>query len=143
LSRRAKIKKRPKDIVDQVQTNLSSKIEQSGCKINMLFKDYSISARKSPLEMLFQNLISNAIKYKRHNVSLVIDINYDEGTHVISIKDNGVGIPSEMHRKIFKPFFKIPNENVISTGIGLATCKKIAESFGGKIWLESEVGKGR
>jgi len=92
---------------------------------------------------LFQNFISNAIKYKRNGVKPVVEIDIEKkGKEIISVSDNGIGIPKEMQQKIFDPFFQIPNKQAVGSGIGLATCKKIVESFGGEIWLESIVGKG-
>jgi len=72
----------------------------------------------------------------------VVVIENDQTNNVFSFKDNGIGISQEMSKKVFKPFFRIPNAKVIGTGIGLATCKRIVESFGGEIWLESEMGEG-
>lgn len=130
------------DVIEQVKINLSKCLERSNGKIILKNMDTSILAKKTLIEILFQNLISNAIKYKNENISPLIKINYNKVDRVFSIQDNGIGIEPKMQKKIFKPFFTIPNKKVVGTGIGLATCKRIIESFGGKIWLESEVGKG-
>lgn len=130
------------DVIEQVKINLSKCLERSNGKIILKNMDTSILAKKTLIEILFQNLISNAIKYKNENISPLIKINYNKVDQVFSIQDNGIGIEPKMHGKIFKPFFTVPNKKVVGTGIGLATCKRIIESLGGKIWLESEVGKG-
>ncbi|WP_459209470.1 PAS domain-containing sensor histidine kinase [Aquimarina rhabdastrellae] len=91
---------------------------------------------------LFQNLISNAIKFIDKNIG-IIQIDYeDHGTyHTFSVKDNGIGIDKKYHQKIFKMFQSLQT-NAESTGIGLAIVKKIVQYYNGDIWLESTVGKG-
>ncbi len=93
------------------------------------------------LSQLFQNLISNAIKYRKEDVTLEIEIDF-QGTDqywLIRVKDNGTGIEESKLTEIFKPFVKYGNKG---TGIGLATCMKIAEKHGGKIEVESVPGEG-
>lgn len=131
------------DILRQVKINLYKDIENSNCTIQILNGDFAFFARRTPLEILFQNFISNAIKYKRKGVNPIVKINITKNTkEIISISDNGIGIPKEMQKKIFDPFFQIPNKNKVGNGIGLATCKKIVESLGGEIWLQSTLNKG-
>lgn len=94
---------------------------------------------------LFQNLLSNGIKYCREDTPPVIDIHYrQEGKfHHFTIADNGVGIAREFYDRIFLLFKTLKNKSISnSSGIGLATCKKIVEQMGGKIWLESIEGQG-
>jgi len=104
----------------------------------------TLYGEKIKLHEIFQNLISNAIKYNRPENG-VIKINYlNLGTqYQFNIEDTGIGIKEEHYEKIFKLFqtlqSKDTNEN---TGIGLTIVKKLVEEAGGKIWLESEVGKG-
>lgn len=131
------------DIIKQVKINLYKDIEDSNCTIQIANKEFAFFSRRTPLEILFQNFISNAIKYRRKGVDLVVKIDITKNTRkVISVSDNGIGIPKEMQQKIFDPFFQIPNKKTVGCGIGLATCKRIIESFEGKIWLESIVNKG-
>lgn len=105
----------------------------------------TIKASKVEIQQLFQNLISNAIKYRSENYSPVIEIaaeKRDKG-YKFSVKDNGIGIDSAYKDKIFVIFQRLHNQNEYSgTGIGLATCKRIVELNGGTIWVESEPGKG-
>jgi len=131
------------DIVNQVKINLYKDIENSSCTIQVLSKDVSFIGRRTPLKILFQNLISNAIKYKKKGVEPVVKINITKDTKkIISVSDNGIGVPKKLQKKIFDPFFQIPNKKIVGSGIGLATCKRIVESFGGRIWIESIVNKG-
>lgn len=102
----------------------------------------TITADKTQIHQLFQNLISNAVVNIEQEKGLVEIRSVDRKTHwEFSIKDNGVGIPKEYHEKIFKIFQSIGNEER-STGIGLSIVKKIIDLHEGKIWLESEVGCG-
>ena len=107
-------------------------------KVNILNTLPTIKGHKTKLQQVFQNLISNAIKFLDKEVG-VIDINVEElNTHYkFSIKDNGIGIDKKFHDKIFKIFHAL-NKNKDSTGIGLSIVKKIIELHEGDIWLESE-----
>jgi len=93
-------------------------------------------------KQLFQNLIGNAIKYNdKENVLIEIGSTEDEKEFSFYIKDNGIGIADIYQKKIFDMFSKLEN-NDSSPGIGLSIVKKIIEFYKGKIWLESQEGKG-
>jgi len=97
------------------------------------------------IQYLFQNLISNAIKFRKKEDDPVVNISaQDLGKDwLFAIRDNGIGIEEKYHERIFTIFQKLhTNSEYAGTGIGLAHCKKIAELHRGKIWLESEEGKG-
>lgn len=99
----------------------------------------------SRLTSLFQNLISNAIKFKRPEANPIIIIKAeDKGKDwLFSISDNGIGIEKIYYDKIFMLFQRLHARSEFEgTGIGLAHCKKIVDLRGGKIWIESELGKG-
>lgn len=104
-----------------------------------------INAYPTPLRQVFQNLISNALKYSRKNIPVSIDISANElDDHwQFAVADNGIGIAEEYYEKIFIIFQRLHNKNEYSgTGMGLAITRKIVESLGGKIWIISEEGKG-
>jgi len=107
-------------------------------KVNILNTLPTIKGHKTKLQQVFQNLISNAIKFLDKEVG-IIDINVEElNTHYkFSVKDNGIGIDKKFHDKIFKIFHAL-NKSKDSTGIGLSIVKKIIELHEGDIWLESE-----
>lgn len=104
----------------------------------------TIKANKTQILQLFQNLIGNAIKYRKDEPP-VIDISVEEekSFYKFKIADNGIGIQPKFYHKIFVIFQRLHNrEEYSGTGIGLAICKKIVEKHGGKIWVTSEPGQG-
>jgi PAS domain S-box-containing protein len=103
-----------------------------------------IKYERTRIIQVFQNLISNAVKYMDKPEGLVkIDFNDEGGWWVFSISDNGPGIDEKYFDKIFQIFQSVSQqEGFESTGIGLTVTKKIIELYGGKIWLESNPGQG-
>lgn len=100
---------------------------------------------KTFIEHIFQNLISNAIKYASDSKCLEIKINYkDDGDYWhFSVSDNGIGISKEYFDKIFVIFQRLhATDEYDGTGIGLSITKKLIESLGGRIWVESELNQG-
>lgn len=100
---------------------------------------------EAPIRQVFQNLISNSLKYQLEGTAPQIQISCeDKGKYwQFSVADNGIGISKEYHDKIFVIFQRLHNkEDYAGTGMGLAITKKIIENLGGKIWLESEETKG-
>jgi light-regulated signal transduction histidine kinase (bacteriophytochrome) len=104
----------------------------------------SLVGDKYQLLQVFQNLISNAIKFRGVDPPLVHISSRPDSKHwVFSIRDNGIGIDPKDFERIFIIFQRLhAKDEYDGTGIGLTICKKIIEQYGGKIWVESEVGKG-
>jgi PAS domain S-box-containing protein len=105
----------------------------------------TIITHKTPIRQLFQNIIGNSLKYHRSGVPPIIEIKcHDKNEYwEFSISDNGIGIESDYHEKIFVIFQRLHNKDEYSgTGIGLAICRKIIESLGGKIWITSVLNEG-
>jgi PAS domain S-box-containing protein len=103
-----------------------------------------IKAIKTQVEQLFQNLVGNALKYRGTEAPVISVGCSEEGSRwKFYVKDNGIGIDKKFYDKVFIIFQRLHGKNEYSgTGIGLAICKKIVEKHGGKIWIESEMGKG-
>jgi signal transduction histidine kinase len=103
-----------------------------------------VTGDASQLEQVFQNLISNAIKFKGEaKQEIFIDAQQRDSDWVFSVRDNGPGIEPQYFERIFVMFQRLHTRaEYAGTGIGLAICKKIVERHGGTIWVESESGKG-
>jgi signal transduction histidine kinase len=96
------------------------------------------------LVQLFQNLIANGLKFRRDEAPEVkVEARRQGAAWVFAFQDNGIGIPAEERDKLFQPFQRLASgQRFRGTGLGLATCRRIVEYHGGRIWVESEVGKG-
>ncbi len=103
-----------------------------------------IMANRIPIGQIFQNLIGNAIKFMDKSEGLVrVGCAQKEQLWKFSVSDNGPGIDTQYHDRIFKIFqTMVPRDDNESTGIGLTLVKKIVELYGGSVWVESEIGKG-
>lgn len=104
-----------------------------------------IKAPSMLLVQLFQNLLSNSLKFRKKDQPPVVEIEHVErqGYHHFYFKDNGIGIPADQKDRVFNIFERLHGRHEYEgSGIGLATCKKIVESLGGEIWVESELGVG-
>jgi PAS domain S-box-containing protein len=130
-------------VLDQVLANLKVSIEESGAVIThdplpMVMVD------ESQMAQLLQNLINNAIKFRGEASPRVhISAEQKEKEWVFSVRDNGIGIDPQYHERIFIIFQRLHDRGEYpGTGMGLAICNKIVERHGGKIWVESEPGKG-
>jgi signal transduction histidine kinase len=106
--------------------------------INILSKLPKVKGDTTKFQQLFQNLISNAIKFNRGKKGIVeIDYIEKKSFHQFSVKDNGIGIAKKYHKQIFKIFESL-NKSKDSSGIGLSIVKKIVDLYEGNIWLESK-----
>lgn len=96
------------------------------------------------LAALFQNLIGNAVKFRGDHPPRVTITAQPAGTEwVFAVRDNGLGIKPEFHERVFELFKRLqPQDRYPGTGIGLAICKRIVERYGGRIWVESQIGQG-
>lgn len=104
-----------------------------------------IEGANSEMMQLFQNLIANSIKFRKPTVvpEIIITATDEGDNYLISLNDNGIGIKKEFQERVFAIFERAhARHEYEGSGIGLATCKKIVESSGGKIWLRSNEGEG-
>lgn len=130
-------------LVNNVLKDLGLSIEESNAKI-IVKKLPTIKCYPVELGLLFQNLISNALKFRKDNTPLKIDVSVEKNEgYTFSIKDNGIGFDPKFSDEIFKVFRRLNFKNEYpGTGIGLAHCKKIVELHNGTIWATSEPNKG-
>jgi signal transduction histidine kinase len=133
-----------KDIVGIARTNLKVVIEETNTNI-LCGEMPEVKAVPSFLVQLFQNLFSNAIKFRHPDSRPVILVNSEEREMewIFSVQDNGIGIADEHKERIFVIFQRLHTRaKYEGTGIGLAICQKIVAQLGGKIWVESQPGLG-
>lgn len=134
-----------KDLLNEVTTDMEALITEAGASVTVVNLPV-LPGSRTEMKLLFQNLINNAIKYRKPGVPPRVAVNavkQENGMWVFSVADNGIGIEPEFHEKIFVIFQRLHNQNEYSgTGIGLATCKKIVELNGGSIWVQSKPGEG-
>ena len=132
------------DILKNVLADIEISIKESNAKITYPTLPV-LQGNEIELKRLFQNLISNAIKFRQQNIPTEIIISFEEKNYeyLFSIKDNGIGIEENYFHKLFIIFQRLhPVSEYPGTGIGLATCKKIVSLHNGKIWVESKIGVG-
>ncbi|WP_411099973.1 sensor histidine kinase [Streptomyces sp. x-45] len=136
--------------LDKALANLSTAIEDAGARIERPAKLPEITGDPTLIVMLWQNLIGNAVKFRRPDHPAEIRITCDEapdGTEgpgwQLCVSDNGIGIPEEFAEKVFVIFQRLHGRDAYSgTGIGLALCKKITEHHGGRIWIDTGYTRG-
>lgn len=131
--------------IDIVLSNLSEPIKETGAELIIDDGMPRIHANPVRFTRLMQNLIGNAIKYRKQDQIPQIHISIEENSNEwrFSVADNGIGIKKEYLEQIFVIFKRLHGKNEYTgTGIGLAICKKIVEGFDGQIWAESDPGKG-
>jgi PAS domain S-box-containing protein len=133
-------------ILNQIIMGLNASIKESGAEIIVGKLPYVVG-NKGQLQRVFQNLISNAIRFRKCEEPLKIHISAykseDEKEYVFSVSDNGIGIEPQYMERIFIIFQRLHTRDVYNgTGIGLSIVKKIIERHGGHIWVESEYGEG-
>jgi PAS domain S-box-containing protein len=129
-------------VVKAATWNLQAMIQESGATIECDPLP-SINSLELPLVQLFQNLISNAIKYRSADPPVIrIAAREEENCWVVSVQDNGIGIDPKYFDYIFGVFRRLHGSQKSGTGIGLAICRAAVERMGGRIWVESALGSG-
>jgi len=130
-------------VLAEVLMNLRPLIEENQALVTQDLLPV-IPAIHSQIGQVLQNLISNAIKFRRQDPPEIhVSAQHQEGAWIISVRDNGIGIEPQYFEKIFMIFKRLHSrEKYSGTGIGLAICKRIVERHHGRIWVESEYHKG-
>ncbi|WP_028374805.1 chemotaxis protein CheB [Leeuwenhoekiella sp. MAR_2009_132] len=132
------------ELLEVVKYDLNKSIREAEASVSV-GKMPKVMAYETELRLLFQNLISNALKYRKKDSKPVIRISTfaDDEYQTFTISDNGIGIPEDDLEGIFKIFGRVPTEEKYEgTGVGLAHCKKIVKLHDGHIWVDSQFGEG-
>lgn len=132
------------DVIEVCKSNLKLLIEETK---SIVYAEHLPVVRsvQSLLVQLFQNLISNAIKFRKTDLRpvIIITAQEEEFEYIFQIKDNGIGIDPEHHERIFVIFQRLHTRTKYEgTGIGLAICYKIVQQLGGRIWVDSQLNDG-
>jgi len=132
-----------RDCAERARGILSERVDSTGARIE--FDELPVvQGDRTLLEQLYQNLISNAIKFRGTQPPRIrLTAESADGKQVFGVQDNGIGIKPEYAKQIFVPFKRLHGQaEYEGTGIGLAICAKIVQHHGGTIWVESEPGRG-
>jgi two-component system CheB/CheR fusion protein len=133
------------EVMGYVLSDLDDRIEKEKGTVTVQPGLPTVMADETHMRQLFQNLISNALKFHAPDKAPVVEISAtkDEDECIITVKDNGIGIEEKYSKKIFAVFQRLNSKTSYEgTGIGLAVCKKIVERYGGTIVVESQLGSG-
>jgi len=131
------------EVLENALNNLRLALDGSGAVVKYDSLP-TVSGDSVQLVQVFQNLIGNAIKFRREQPPRVeVSVSKNEEEYIFSVRDNGIGIEPQYHERIFLIFQRLHSRaEYPGTGIGLAICKRVVERHGGRMWVESEPGKG-
>lgn len=137
-------KTQPKQIIDYAISAIQFQASQKQILFEINYSENmpAINADKEKTAWVLLNLLSNAVRYSSEKSKIVIQAIEQNDTVTFSVQDFGKGIDSKYKNKIFDRYFQVPESTKTGTGLGLAISKEFIEAQGGKIWLESEPGKG-
>jgi light-regulated signal transduction histidine kinase (bacteriophytochrome)/HAMP domain-containing protein len=132
------------DLADEVLADSRYSLDEKGGEVTTSFATATITADVTRLKQVLKNLVSNAIKYgDKTSPKIRLSCEEQNGVLLFSVADNGEGIDPRYQEKIFGVFQRLEGRNdAEGTGVGLAICRKIVQSWGGRIWVESELGTG-
>ena len=135
----------PKSLITSAADRMKMQAERAGLKLSVKCEDdlQNVRADKSRLEQVLVNLIHNAVKFTKPGGDIVLEAGLVSGGVRFAVRDSGVGIPAESLSRIFERFYRVDVSRTGSgTGLGLSISKHIVEAHGGKIWAESDEGRG-
>ena len=129
--------------LEEALTNLSAEIASCGARVTGANLPL-VPGHPTEFVQLFQNLVGNALKFRAEEPPVVqVGVEERPGEWVFSVRDNGIGIDPAESDRIFRLFERLHGGSEYpGTGIGLAICKKVVDAQGGRIWVESDPGKG-
>jgi len=130
--------------INDIETTISDTITKRNAHITITKPLPVVKANATQLFIVFKNLIENGIKYNQSDTPTITIKHLTKGKdHHFSIEDNGIGIESKHYDRVFEMYKRLQKkEGWEGTGLGLATCKKIVQQLGGKIWIENKISQG-
>ena len=131
-------------LIDEISLEMAPQLDSKNGTLVIETALPRVKADRVRLMQVFSNLISNAIKYAHPERDLVVSVGYyrKAGTHVFSVRDNGLGISREHADNVFDIFYRGHESHAEGTGIGLSIVKKAVNIMGGEVWLRSDQGRG-
>jgi PAS domain S-box-containing protein len=132
----------PASLAEALAT-LKERIEETGATVTACSLP-SVRGDTTQMSQVFQNIISNALKYRRKNLApeIRVSASKDHDQWIVSIRDNGIGFEAQYSERIFGLFKRLHKDEYPGTGLGLAICKRIVERYGGRMWAEGNPGVG-
>jgi signal transduction histidine kinase len=135
------------DVVEDAARTIAYPMSQSGFRLSMdMDRDMApISGDRDALEQAVINLLSNAVKYSGEAREIGLKLARDDGDAVITVRDEGIGIPAHEQARIFEQFYRVPspeNDRLPGTGLGLTLVDHIVKAHGGRVTVESQPGRG-
>jgi two-component system NtrC family sensor kinase len=132
-------------VVQPILDGLQRLFEETGMRLdNRIPGSLSLSADPTLLQVVYDNLLSNALKYGRPKGSIILDAYESSSDYVMSVLNDGEGIPADRIPKLFRKFSRLDSPDSVEkrgTGLGLYICREIIEKHGGKIWADSKAGE--
>jgi signal transduction histidine kinase len=126
--------------IDEMKSLAEAKKQTIEYHIELNLPEVAVDGRR--VEQVLSNLLSNAIKFSRQGSKIVVSAREQDNSIVVCVSDDGPGIPRENLSKVFDRYWQSEETKRTGTGLGLAIAKGIVEAHGGKIWVDSELGKG-
>jgi signal transduction histidine kinase len=132
------------ELVDQALTDLRENIRRGGATVRVTPPEIILPCDPTLLRQLLQNLIGNAVKYRdpARDCEVEVYARRQEDEYVVTVRDNGIGIPAEQRRRVFEMFARAEAGGTAGHGVGLSTCERIVTRHGGRIWADAAPGVG-
>jgi signal transduction histidine kinase len=128
----------PALVLDEVLKARAGEIERRRARLSVGNRFALVACHRAYLRQVFDNLISNAIKFSgdRSDFEIRVAAERDADRLYVSVTDNGIGIPPQYRERVFEPFVRLNPSATKGSGIGLAIVKRILEQYGGRVWIE-------
>ena len=132
------------EVADQALMDLRDRIRESEATVRVTAEPVPLTCDPTLLRQLLQNLIGNAVKYRDPARACRVDVSARSGDRewIITVSDNGVGIPPAQRRRVFEMFARVEPGGGAGHGVGLSTCERIVTRHGGRIWADAAPGGG-